>query len=151
MELCPYKYNFSSFDRWFKLFLIKIGITSVASDALLIAWKGHLNRKCFVSSAPKLQRHLSEGISPKLWWSLWLLRGLKPNLSWNKKRIPVGSWILKILLLGGRKKCKKVSFEHVIRWYICEVFNKDIPRWYSIRKKAHHESFCSSLIIIERV
>ena len=40
MESFPYKYNFSSSDRWFKLFLIRNGITSVASDSILIAWKG---------------------------------------------------------------------------------------------------------------
>ena len=101
----PYKYKFSSSERWFKLFRINIGITSVASNTLLVAWKGHLNRKCFVFSAPILQRHMSEGVSIKLWRFLWLLSGLKPNLSWNKKRIPVGSWILKILLLFWRNRC----------------------------------------------
>ena len=107
MESFPYKYNFSLLDRWFKLFLIKIGITSVASNVLLFAWNGHLNKKCFVSSSSKLQRHLAEGVSTKLWWYLWLLRGLKPNLSWNNNLIPVGSWILKILLFWGRKNEKR--------------------------------------------
>ena len=37
IDSSPYKYSFSSSDRLFKLFLIKIGITSVASNALLLA------------------------------------------------------------------------------------------------------------------
>ena len=45
--------------------------------------------KWFLSSIPWLQRHLSEGVSMKLWHVLWYLKEFKPlsePLSWSKYR-----------------------------------------------------------------
>ena len=46
---------------------------------------------------------MSEGVSMKLWWLLWLLKGLRPTLNWNRYRRPTGSCTPKILLGFGRK------------------------------------------------
>ena len=53
---------------------------------------------------PRLQWHISEGVSVKLWRYLWLLKGLKLTLNWKSYRKPTGSCMPKILLVTGRKK-----------------------------------------------
>ena len=59
---------------------------------------------------PWLQRQVSVGVSIKLWFLLWLLKGLKPTLNCKIYRIPKGSCIPKMLLNLGRKKA--------LRWFL---------------------------------
>ena len=112
----PYIYRCDWFPKWFRLYFCKICITLLAKVALWIAKKGHKNRKWLVSSIPLLQRHISEGVSMKLWHFLWYLKGLRPTLNWSRYRSPNGSCMPKIFFFFGRIKDKM--------WYLRATFCK---------------------------
>ena len=101
---CPYRYRCDWFPIWVRLYFCKIAITVIAKVALRVANKGHKNKKWLVSSILCLQRHLSEGVSMKLWRLLWYLKELKPTLSWKRYRSHKGSCIPKRLFFFGRIK-----------------------------------------------
>ena len=104
MERCPYKYNSDWLLKWLRLFLRKISITLTAKVTL---WgKKDKKRKWMTSSTPQLQWQISEWVSRKLWWLLWLLRGLKFTLSWKGYRSPNGSCTPKIHFGVGRIRDK---------------------------------------------
>ena len=85
----PYIYRCDWFPKWFRLYFCKICITLLAKVALWIAKKGHKNRKWLVSLIPLLQRHISEGVSMKLWHFLWYLKGLRPTLNWSRYELSI--------------------------------------------------------------
>ena len=114
MVWCPYRYRCDWFAKWFRLYFCKICITLLAKVALWAAKKGHENKKWLVSSIPWLQRHISEGVSIKLWHFLWYLKKLKPTLNWRRYRSPKGSWIPKMFFFFGRIKDKMWSLRILI-------------------------------------
>ena len=97
----------------------------------IIIWKkakkGHKNKKWLVSSISWLRRHLSEGVSMKLWRFLWYLKELRHTLSWNRYRSPKGSCIPKILFSLDESKIK-YGFKNTERWNVVKMSNDDIPR-----------------------
>ena len=117
----PYIYRCDWFPKWFRLYFCKICITLLAKVALWIAKKGHKNRKWLVSSIPLLQRHISEGVSMKLWHFLWYLKGLRPTLNWSRYRSPNGSCMPKIFFFFGRIKDKM--------WYLRILIDGIFSKW----------------------
>ena len=96
----PYRYRCDWFPKWFRLYFCKICITLLAKVALWGANKGHKNKKWLVSSIPWLQRHISEGVSMKLWDFLWYFKKLKPTLNCRRYRSPKGSCIPKMFFFS---------------------------------------------------
>ena len=80
----------------------KISITLVAKVALWAANKGHKHKKWLISSIPWLQRHISEGVSMKLWHFLWNIKQLKTTLYWRRYRSPKGVMYTKNVFFFGR-------------------------------------------------
>ena len=86
----PYRYRRDWFPRPFRLYFCRICIILLAKVILWSAKKGHENKKWLVSSIPWLQRHLSEGVSMKLWRFLWCLNRLRPTLNWRRYQVLQG-------------------------------------------------------------
>ena len=135
MAWCPYRYRCDLFPKWVILYFCKIAITLIA---LTVAKKGHKNKKWLVSSIPSLQRHISVGMSMKLWRFLWHLKELKPILSWKMYRSPKGSCIPKMHFFSLDESKIKYGFKDIKRWNICTMSTNIIPRSNCIRKETTH-------------
>ena len=114
MVWCPYRYRCDWFPKWFRLYFCRICITLLAKVALWATKNGHENKKWLVSSIPWVKRHLSEGVSMKLWRFLWYLKKLKPTLYWVRYRSPKGSCIPKMFFFFGRINDKRWSLRILI-------------------------------------
>ena len=84
--------------------LTKICDIFAKRDVLRTEKKGHISKKCVVSSGPFPHRQVSFSVSAKLWDFLWAFRGLKATRSWKIRLIPSGLWTLKITFFIGRMR-----------------------------------------------
>ena len=123
----PYKYRCDWFPKWFSLYFCNLCITLLAKVTLWVAKKGHENKKWLVSSMPWPQRHLSEGLSMKLWLYLWYLKRLNPTLNWRRYLSPKGLCIPKMFSLRTNQR-KNVVFKDINWWNIIKMSDDIIPR-----------------------
>ena len=109
----PYKW------RWgwlitFKLFFWAISLTVVISGVRWVMKRGHENRKWSIFSMPWVQIQMLLMVSIKLWRHLWFRKGLSLSLNWKIYRRPMGSYILNVLLIFGRKRDSRCSLSLLI-------------------------------------
>ena len=88
---------------------------------------GQCSRKWWEVSAFALRWQVSSGVSWNFWFFLWLLRGLKPTLSWKIHLIQFGSWISNKLLISGR---------YIFKMFFLKIDKDSAPR-FSGPKRFH--------------
>ena len=128
----PYKSKWTNIlsSKNGRLFAKIIGLRVWKSSRLWSIKFGQWSRKWVDVSALVEQGHNSLGVSWKLWFILWLLRGLSPTLSWNNHLLTVGSWILNTLFFWLDGIFLKASFWKLIVIRILEVEDLGRSTWW---------------------
>ena len=149
---CPYRRRCTLFLPYNVSKSFNIKIVSIISNSfcLCVVKRGHSNKKCSVVSALSAQRHVSTWVSRKLWFFLWLFKGLSPTLTWKIQPMPLQLRILKVsfslvLLISTW------NFKNQIRMLHQLFSTKIIPGLDTIRIERVLISFCSAREIMENV